>query len=341
MKAITCELCSGNDFVRAEDGLFQCQHCGTKYTPDAMRSMMSGDAVRVKAADFVIEAGVLLEYHGELADVVVPDTVRGIGNRAFSGKAIESVVLPEGLEWISDGQINGEWGAFSRCDRLRRIRIPQSVSVIGAGAFSGCASLEEVIFEDSEKGSLLDINAHAFSGCTALRALAFPTRARTIGPRAFAGCANLAHVRFEGPPSAITEVKAQAFAGTPALREVAFDATEGKGKSHPFSGNDKDARHFDKLPLFGPGVRDEYLAVQSPLRVTNRGSFVGDMPVESHLASMRAFVSYLGRESAYDDKALLESIIDSHLFDACEPFITDAVQTYQAITHQEAQEPGR
>ena len=49
MKAIVCEMCDGNDFVK-EDGLYVCQNCGTKYTAEDAQKMMvdiSGSSVKV------------------------------------------------------------------------------------------------------------------------------------------------------------------------------------------------------------------------------------------------------------------------------------------------------
>lgn len=39
MKAIVCEMCSSNDVVK-QDGVYVCQSCGTKYTPDEARKLM-------------------------------------------------------------------------------------------------------------------------------------------------------------------------------------------------------------------------------------------------------------------------------------------------------------
>lgn len=39
MNAFVCELCGSNDIVK-ENGLFVCQHCGTKYTADEARKLM-------------------------------------------------------------------------------------------------------------------------------------------------------------------------------------------------------------------------------------------------------------------------------------------------------------
>ncbi len=47
MKAMVCEMCSGNDFLK--DGeLYVCQSCGTKYTPDAAKKLMIEGTVDIK-----------------------------------------------------------------------------------------------------------------------------------------------------------------------------------------------------------------------------------------------------------------------------------------------------
>ena len=47
MKALKCEMCSGNDFVK-QDGLYVCQFCGTKYTSDEAKKLMIDGEVEVK-----------------------------------------------------------------------------------------------------------------------------------------------------------------------------------------------------------------------------------------------------------------------------------------------------
>ena len=46
MKKLTCEICGGTDIVK-QDGLFVCQFCGTKYSVEEIRSMVSADTVTV------------------------------------------------------------------------------------------------------------------------------------------------------------------------------------------------------------------------------------------------------------------------------------------------------
>ena len=47
MKAIKCELCGSNDVVK-QDGLFVCQHCGTKYSLEEAKKLMIDGTVDVK-----------------------------------------------------------------------------------------------------------------------------------------------------------------------------------------------------------------------------------------------------------------------------------------------------
>lgn len=46
MKALSCELCGGNNLVK-DDGLFVCQNCGTKYTVEEARKLMIEGTVEV------------------------------------------------------------------------------------------------------------------------------------------------------------------------------------------------------------------------------------------------------------------------------------------------------
>ncbi len=46
MQAIKCELCGSNQFTKA-DGMFQCNHCGTKYTLEEAKKLIVSGTVEV------------------------------------------------------------------------------------------------------------------------------------------------------------------------------------------------------------------------------------------------------------------------------------------------------
>jgi hypothetical protein len=68
--------------------------------------------------------------------------------------------------------------------------IPNSVTVIGEGAFGGCASLTSVTIP----GNVTDIGDYAFDGCTALTSVSILGSVTTIGEGAFYECSSLTSV---------------------------------------------------------------------------------------------------------------------------------------------------
>ena len=77
------------------------------------------------------------------------------------GKKDTSFEIPFGVTSIDD------WGAFSGCDRLVNIDIPDSVEFIGFRAFEGCSSLTSVVIGDS----VTSIGDNVFGGCDNLTSI--------------------------------------------------------------------------------------------------------------------------------------------------------------------------
>ena len=105
--------------------------------------------------EFVItKKGVLTKYNGPGGDVVIPEGVKAIGERAFYGcKSLESVTIPEGVTKIGGF-------AFRGCTGLRKVTVPESVKTIGRYAFGDCKSLENLTIP----GRVEEIGKFAFNG---------------------------------------------------------------------------------------------------------------------------------------------------------------------------------
>lgn len=71
--------------------------------------------------------------------IVLPGSLRKIGNSAFSGTSLTDIRL-DGVRTIGDS-------AFTKCLQLVTVRIPKSVKSIGNRAFFGCPRLVGVRFE--------------------------------------------------------------------------------------------------------------------------------------------------------------------------------------------------
>ncbi|HRU97269.1 MAG TPA: leucine-rich repeat domain-containing protein [Ruminococcus sp.] len=123
-----------------------------------------------QTADFsyeIIDGGaVVTGYTGELTDVTVPDTLGGapvteIGYYAFEAKYdITSVTLPESVKIIGEG-------AFMDCGSMASINIPTALEGVDRGAFVSCTSLTSVRLPATVKY----VHEEAFTACEALTEL--------------------------------------------------------------------------------------------------------------------------------------------------------------------------
>lgn len=206
----------------------------------------------------IIENGVLTKYTDSPAehntDVILPDEVKEIGDRAFCDASMTSVILPKGL--VSIG-VN----AFYRCESLKRISFPDSLKTIKRGAFASCGKLEEIVipnleswlgisFENEWSNPLFSgpfssgknrrlivegepinelsipmsatrINEWAFAGCNSIQSLVIPGGVSEIGQGAFRNCDNLIFVSI---PKSIAKIETEVFAHS-GLKEI--DLPEG------------------------------------------------------------------------------------------------------------------
>lgn len=169
-----CPECGGMLAVDADKKAAVCQFCGeafivqeavnnyntyntTNNNYNTTHQYGDGAVVNVyedKSKDFVIEAGVLREYHGESVNIVIPDNVKEIASRAFENKKIETVTGLKNTVKI------GEY-AFNNCADLTYIELPLGLLTIGEYAFQNCKNLNELCIPESVK----EIAYGVFSDC--------------------------------------------------------------------------------------------------------------------------------------------------------------------------------
>ena len=132
--------------------------------------------------EFVVEHGVLKQYSGDEATVIVPADVREIGYRAFCYcPTLQQIVIPAGVTKIGSQ-------AFMGCVNLTEVALPDGITEIGYSAFERCIQLRSVQLPDGLR--LLD--RMAFLGCTALTEIYFPDTLQVVGRDALKDTAWLA-----------------------------------------------------------------------------------------------------------------------------------------------------
>ena len=152
-----------------------------------------------------------------LQSVVIPSEYKGlpvkeITTSAFSNcQNLTSVEIPNSVTSIGDY-------AFAGCTRLTGIEIPDSVTSIGDWAFSNCSSLTSITIPDS----VTSIGGYAFSNCGSLTGIEIPDSATSIGENAFRNCSSLTSITI---PDSITSIGYYAFYSCSNLKSVYYKGT--------------------------------------------------------------------------------------------------------------------
>ena len=145
-------------------------------------------------------------YSNTINKVVIQPGVTSIGGYAFSEcKNLTSITIPEGVTSIEDG-------VFSGCG-LRSITIPKGVTSIGRYAFQECSSLTSITIPEG----VTSIGIGAFSGCLDLMSITIPEGVTRIGSRAFEGCSSLTNITI---PEGVTSIEDWAFSGCSSLMSI-------------------------------------------------------------------------------------------------------------------------
>jgi len=142
-------------------------------------------------------------------DIVIPEEVTYEGNVYTVTDFIEPTNI---ISWSSN-YITCENGAFQDC-KIKSIKLPNTISVIGAGAFYDCDSLNLVELP----GSTIQIGAAAFANCGKISEIYLPETIRDLGSSTqygfksyvFGNCTALKKVNI---PKDVTKIGEACFKG--------------------------------------------------------------------------------------------------------------------------------
>ena len=147
--------------------------------------------------------------YAPIKKLVLPATIKSIGDEAFSFSAIEEVDFDN----ISGHECKLGKYAFSHCVNLKEIEINGGTVRISEGAFADCFALEKAVIP----GGVQEIGKDAFSNCAKLEDLQLPSSLTTIGESAFWNCTSLWSLTI---PENVTTIGEQAFKGCTGIYEI-------------------------------------------------------------------------------------------------------------------------
>ena len=135
-----------------------------------------------------------------LESITIPNSVTSIGNYAFYNcTSLTSITVDEDNAFYSshDGVLFNknklELITYPASKAERNYNIPDSVTSIDGGAFSGCTSLESITIPDS----VTSIGYSTFEYCTSLESITIPDSVTSIGNYAFYNCTSLTSITVD------------------------------------------------------------------------------------------------------------------------------------------------
>ena len=134
----------------------------------------------------------------------------------------KNTIIPDGVTYIRAG-------AFSGCSGLTSVEIPNSVTSIGNSAFRDCTGLTSVVIGNS----VTYTGAEAFSGCSGLTSVVIGNSVTSIGNSAFRDCTGLTSVVIG---NSVTSIGSDAFYNCTGLTSIEIPNSVTSIGSYTFSG---------------------------------------------------------------------------------------------------------
>ena len=187
-------------------------------------ALTSGDYQYSILSDGTVE---ITKYNGSATNVTIPSTIGGktvtsIGEEAFSFcESLTSITIPNSVTSF------GDW-AFYDCDRLENMYFNGTADDWAKITFGDYDSNpmryaeneyfnNELITEVVLSDDITTINAYAFDHCNSLTSITIPDSVTSIGYRAFLYCDSLTSVTI---PDSVTSIRGYAFAYCESLTSI-------------------------------------------------------------------------------------------------------------------------
>lgn len=185
--------------------------------------MTASCRVQVGDPDYEFDetTGTIIRYLGSDAEVTVPGTLYGaavkkVGEKAFSeAKELTKVILPDSVTEIGAYAFtpaDGEDGSAKFSSKLEEVVLPSGLSSLGEGAFQNTA-----VKAVDVPAALAEVGTKAFNNCVGLKSVSIKKGTKKIGESAFDKCSGLTSLTL---PEGLQEIGNFAFRNCTSLPDL-------------------------------------------------------------------------------------------------------------------------
>ena len=268
-----------------------------------------------------------------LKSITWPKDLTTIGDSCFNGSALETVVVPEGVQTFGSN-------CFAYNTSLKTITLPNSLTDLGTSTFLDCTSLTTVNFGTG----LTSLRGSNFAGCTSLVLNQVPAGIESLGYQVFSesgiteftlnngvnfasngngmfmDCEKLE--KFTWNNTSMKEINSQTFQGCSSLKE--FNVGEGvnieaiNGSAFRYSGLTSEPFDVTNVKEFGTyafsgceNLTSFTLPTNSEFTTISDYCFMGDAALTE--IKIPANVTSIGRYAFQDDTSLKTLTIENPL----------------------------
>lgn len=194
----------------------------------------------VNIAEGIQVLGDAFQYYSSLQKASLSSTIIELGATFKDCKSLQSIVIPQSVEYISGGLFNGctnltdvifegqpvfshevagmvyyTSNVFYNCTSLRTIKLPNNILGLGSSFFDGCTNLQEIYLPDS----CISIGEYCFRNCSNLTTFHFPSNLQIIRRGSFMNSGLTGEIVI---PNKVRTIEHWAFEGCKGIERFTF-----------------------------------------------------------------------------------------------------------------------
>ena len=177
---------------------------------------------------------------GSITDIVLPKYLVEIGEEAFKGSDVTSILMPNTVKNLGTH-------AFEDCKKLKEVTLSSSLTLIPMAAFRGCDALQEL----QVPASVTKIADLAFEA-SGLKEMELPMGVETVGAGAFYNCQQLEKLAF---PNSLKKLGVCCFLYCNKLKSLTLPDQKPR-RMQPSANIDKNLPDDNSLGIKGPALTD-------------------------------------------------------------------------------------